>query len=66
MTKAWIIIRIIEKIRDPLVAKSKGKARMLNSEGTKIKEIVKKKLTEKIKFPELHFLYPKYETIYFL
>ena len=58
MTKAWIIIRIIEKIRDPLVAKSKGKARMLNSEGTKIKEIVKKKIDRKNKIPRTSFLQP--------
>ena len=59
MTKAWINIRIIEKIRDPLVAKSKGKARMLNSEGTKIKEIVKKKIDRKNKIPRTSFLIPK-------
>ena len=59
MTKAWINIRIIEKIRDPLVAKSKGKAKILNSEGTKIKEIVTKKIDRKNKIPRTSFLIPK-------
>ena len=59
MTKAWINIRIIEKIRDPLVAKSKGKAKILNSEGTKIKERVAKNIDRKNKIPKISFRIPK-------
>lgn len=59
MTKAWIIISIIEKIRDPLVANSNGKARMLNNDGTKIKERVAKNIDRKNKIPRISFLIPK-------